>query len=575
MKKRLLTLLMALVVFVAAVPVAIPVSAAYENTHTNTGNQRYDIIQVALTQVGYKEGSNNYTKYGAYFNNPNTQWCGWFVSWCAAQAKVPSSVLRRQGIAKASSFGLSTFKASERTPQSGDLYFKSGHVGLVYSVSGNYFTTIEGNSNDQVEMETLSLYSSSYWFASPNYGGSNNSSHTHSLATAWETAHPHKEYQYCTSCDYKSYTGNVGYVADCTECIQENCSHEYSNWSSGGDSKHIKTCTKCGKEVSDSHDWVDVEVIKEATCAAKGSKTQECEICGATRTKSISKTNDHSYGDWTYNSDDTHSRTCAVCGKKVKEDHEIEMVEDENGEEVELWTRDETSHYQECIVCQQKIHEGEHEFGENCMDPCSICGYVRPEGHPYSEEWTSDETCHWRVCTLCGEGSLQEAHVYSAECDEDCDICGAVREVEHTYPETMETDETGHWYACSVCGKIHGFEAHTPGPEATEKYGQYCTVCQYELAEQIVHVHDYSPIEWDEQNHWGTCRCGDTLGPEPHAWDLHTGACSVCGLATTQQTQTRNWDFAWYIAGGVILGAGILAVSLMLRRDKKRKTPPL
>ena len=208
MKKRILSVLLALILLVSAVPMAMPVSAAYENTHTNTGNQRYDIIQVALTQNGYHEGSNNYSKYGEYFGWPNTAWCGWFVSWCAAQAGVPTSVLRRQGFADAGSFGLSTFTAKERLPQSGDLYFKYGHVGFVYSVNGNYFTTIEGNSSDQVEMETFNLYDSRYWFASPNYGGSNNSSHTHTMETGHDTDHPHKEYKYCTDCDYVTYTGN-------------------------------------------------------------------------------------------------------------------------------------------------------------------------------------------------------------------------------------------------------------------------------------------------------------------------------------------------------------------------------
>ena len=35
---------------------AVPVHAAYENTYTNTGNQIEDLIGVAKTQIGYKEG---------------------------------------------------------------------------------------------------------------------------------------------------------------------------------------------------------------------------------------------------------------------------------------------------------------------------------------------------------------------------------------------------------------------------------------------------------------------------------------------------------------------------------------
>ena len=55
-------------------------SAAYENTYTNTGNQRDDIIGVAKTQIGYREGNNNDTKYGDWYGLPNQPWCAMFIS---------------------------------------------------------------------------------------------------------------------------------------------------------------------------------------------------------------------------------------------------------------------------------------------------------------------------------------------------------------------------------------------------------------------------------------------------------------------------------------------------------------
>ena len=64
------------------------VSADYENTYTNTGNQRADIIGVAKTQIGYTEGSNNNNKYGAYFSANNVSWCAYFIVWCARQAGI-------------------------------------------------------------------------------------------------------------------------------------------------------------------------------------------------------------------------------------------------------------------------------------------------------------------------------------------------------------------------------------------------------------------------------------------------------------------------------------------------------
>jgi len=564
MTKRIFTLFLALALLLVAVPVAVPVSAAYENTHTNTGNQRHDIIQVALTQVGYQEGKNNYNKYGEYFGNANTAWCGWFVSWCAAQAKVPTSVIKRQGIASASSFGFSgkTFKASEKLPQSGDLYFKSGHLGFVWKVEGKYFWTVEGNSSDQVECEKLNLYSGDYWFASPKYGGSNNASHTHTLETGYENAHPHKEYKACTSCDYKTYTGGNRSVADCTDCIQENCNHTYGDWESTGDSKHKKVCTLCGKSMSDSHDWDTVEITKDPTCYSTGNKVQECAICGARRNKSISKTDDHSYGDWEYKNDESHQRKCSLCGKTVTKDHKVDE---------DAWQTTEEEHWKECETCEEKFLLGEHAFGEKCTDPCKDCNYVRPEGHAFGDNWITDGENHWRECAGCGEISSVEEHIYSAACDEDCDVCGLTREVTHSYPEEMDIDETSHWYECDVCGKIEGLEEHIPGPEATEEHAQNCTVCGYELAAQIIHVHDYAPIYGDNAMHWGTCRCGDELGPEVHAWDMATGTCSVCGVASVAETESQSWEFVWYIIGGAVLVTAIITVSVMASSRKKRK----
>ena len=66
----------------------LPVGAAYENTHTNTGNQRADIVAIAQTQVGYREGSldgttsgsNNYTKYNVDRMVCQTGWCVFFCN---------------------------------------------------------------------------------------------------------------------------------------------------------------------------------------------------------------------------------------------------------------------------------------------------------------------------------------------------------------------------------------------------------------------------------------------------------------------------------------------------------------
>ena len=80
--RRIVTFMLCAILVLTCLPLTVmQADAAYENTYKNTGDQRADIIGVALTQVGYMEGSNNYTKYGVWFGHSNMAWGGAFVSW--------------------------------------------------------------------------------------------------------------------------------------------------------------------------------------------------------------------------------------------------------------------------------------------------------------------------------------------------------------------------------------------------------------------------------------------------------------------------------------------------------------
>lgn len=54
---------------------------------------RNKIVQVAISQIGYKEGKNNDTKYGNWYGLKNQPWCAMFVSWCANQAGIPANII--------------------------------------------------------------------------------------------------------------------------------------------------------------------------------------------------------------------------------------------------------------------------------------------------------------------------------------------------------------------------------------------------------------------------------------------------------------------------------------------------
>ena len=125
-----------------------------------------DWIKIALSQEGYKEGSNNNTKFGEWFGMNNQPWCAMFVSWALANAGV--SGLRSAAVSglmeQAQSMGVYAAKGSY-TPGYGDIFFNksngASHTGFVTGVSGNSFTTIEGNSSDMVRKGSYALDSPS------------------------------------------------------------------------------------------------------------------------------------------------------------------------------------------------------------------------------------------------------------------------------------------------------------------------------------------------------------------------------------------------------------------------------
>ena len=71
-----------------------------------TGDYATDIVNIAKSQIGYHEGNNadeyhgantsggdNYTEYGRWAINDNRAWCGYFVTWCAHQARIPDEIV--------------------------------------------------------------------------------------------------------------------------------------------------------------------------------------------------------------------------------------------------------------------------------------------------------------------------------------------------------------------------------------------------------------------------------------------------------------------------------------------------
>ena len=180
-------------------------SVYYSNLHELklTGNQRLDLINVALTQVGYHEGNSisqlggsnqtgtlNYTEYGYWYghhvlgNNAGffNEWCAMFVSWSARIAQIPKSIINNAAYAHAGTnpyyFNVTYYPRGYYTPKPGDLIFYDwagngrswDHVGIVVFIWNGRVHTVEGNASEMVLMRDVSLNDSEIQgYGAPKY----------------------------------------------------------------------------------------------------------------------------------------------------------------------------------------------------------------------------------------------------------------------------------------------------------------------------------------------------------------------------------------------------------------------
>ena len=119
------------------------------------------VVDIAKSQLNYRETGNNDTIYGKWYGLNNNPWCAMFVSWCYDQAGLVSKVAAqtKKGFASCDA-GLKWFtKKNKIVPvgqaQPGDLVFfqfdkdaQADHVGICASNDGKGFLMVyEGNTS--------------------------------------------------------------------------------------------------------------------------------------------------------------------------------------------------------------------------------------------------------------------------------------------------------------------------------------------------------------------------------------------------------------------------------------------
>jgi hypothetical protein len=111
------------------------------------------------------EGYNNDSKYGDWWGISHGEWCAMFVSWCANEAGITTTIIPKYAsVALGREWfeqrGLFKYK-EEYQPKKGDLIFflSSGasHTGIVVSSDATTVYTIEGNTSDRVAQRSYPL----------------------------------------------------------------------------------------------------------------------------------------------------------------------------------------------------------------------------------------------------------------------------------------------------------------------------------------------------------------------------------------------------------------------------------
>ena len=209
-----------------------------------TGNQRTDLVNVARSQLGYHEGNNtsqlhgessgssNYTEYGYWYgtqvqgNSGGSYyaWCAYFISWCARQAGIPTSIISNASYACAGSDNgdfknLDYYARGSYTPKVGDLVFFCwegnsscwDHVEIVIGVDSSNVTTIGGNtSTNNVKKRSWNL-SNSYirGYGVPKYTSKLDAPYVYSIATGpWKTYVEWYPVKGATSYELRIYAAN-------------------------------------------------------------------------------------------------------------------------------------------------------------------------------------------------------------------------------------------------------------------------------------------------------------------------------------------------------------------------------
>lgn len=217
----------------------------------------------------------------------------------------------------------------------------------------------------------------------------------------------------------------------------------------------------------------------------------------------------------------------------------------------------ETAHWYVCknsALCTVKFNYQNHLGGNaTCTDKgiCEACGYEygEPLGHNMQyfdyvpETCTTDGHLPYYYCDRCDKYFGRETDSLDTELN-----VFIIPATGHRYLTSWTFDSDSHWHKCAVCGSADTIVPHVSSGEATETAAETCTICGYEIAPMLGHIHanNLMPVyavkptcTKDGNIGYYVCSCGKMFADSNAATAL-TEADIVIPAAGHGATEIRN-----------------------------------
>ena len=357
-----------------------------------------------------------------------------------------------------------------------------------------------------------------------------------------------------------------------TLTIPRKHTHSYgSDWKYNADN-HWHECSCGDKADKAAHDfkWV---VDKEATATQKGSKHEECRVCGYKKapvtTYSLTTQVNGGHGTISASKTGLTEGSTETIIFTPDDGYEIGIVT-VNGVATDVLSNilNVTMDANKTVIVTYKAIPHTHTYDQEIQKPKTLksaadctndavyfkscsCGEISTTetftaagtqlGHAWASDWSNDTDNHWKECSRCHEKKDEAAHDYGS--DNICDTCGYDKTVPHTHNLTLvpakapTCTEKGNaaYYTCDGCDKW--FEDAAGASEITDK------------TSVILAATGHSVSDWksDNTNHWKECTvvgCGviieDSKAAHDFKWVVDKEAtatqkgskheeCKVCG----------------------------------------------